>query len=226
MNQTTTLVNGSFAVIASRPAMGKTALALDIAKHLAQHSDKNILIVSLEMSKEQILLRLQKANGDKPANYRNIKICDSPLMTVKDIQEVASHTDDLGAVIIDYLQLIDSEEKSTKTQNRYQQMNDISRELKIMARNLNIPVICTSQISKRCELRLDKRPTISDFCYTGMGDHDMDQIIFLYRDRYYNPETPMGDMAECIIAKNRYGDVGTVKLRWDPERVAFSKWED
>ncbi len=224
MNQITTLVNGSFIAIASRPAMGKTALALDIAKHLAQHSDKNILIVSLEMSKEQILFRLQKAYNNQAND--NILICDKPFMTVKKIYGLCENTEDLGAVIIDYLQLIINEEDPTKTQSRYEQLDAISRELKLMARNLNIPVICTSQLSKRCELRSDKRPTISDLYYTRVNEHDIDQIIFLYRDRYYNPETPVGDMAECIVVKNRYGDVGTVKLRWDPERVAFSLWEE
>ena len=225
MNQTTTFVNGSFVVIAGRPAMGKSALALDIAEHLAQHSDKNILIVSLEMSKEQIMFRLQKAYNNQ--SHKNIVVCDEPvIMTVKTIRELCESTKNLGAVIIDYLQLICSEEKSTKTQSRYEQLDDISRELKIMARNLNVPVICTSQLSKKCELRSDKRPTISDLCHTRVNEHAMDQIIFLYRDRYYNPETPVGDMAECIIAKNRYGDIGTIKLRWDPERVAFSLWEE
>ena len=225
MNRITTFVNGSFVVIASRPAMGKTALALDIAKHLAQHSGKNILIISLEMSKEQLLFRLQKAYNSH--SQKNILVCDEPItMTLKTIRELCENTENLGAVIIDYLQLIVSEEKSTKTQSQYEQPDDISRELKIMARNLNIPVICTSQLSKRCELRSDKRPTISDLCYARVNEHAADQIIFLYRDRYYNQETPVGDMAECIIAKNRYGDIGTIKLRWDPERVAFSLWED
>lgn len=224
MNQTTFFANGSFVVIAGRPAMGKSALALDIAKHLAQQSDKNILIISLEMSKEQILFRLQKAYDSH--SHKNILVCDEPIMTVKTIRELCENTENLGAVIIDYLQLIFSEEKSTKTQSRYEQLDDISRELKIMAKNLNIPVICTSQLSKKCELRSDKRPTISDLCDTQMNEPVMDQIIFLYRDRYYNPETPVEDMAECIIAKNRYGAIGTIKLRWDPERVAFSLWEE
>ena len=222
MNQTTFFANGSFVVIAGRPAMGKSALALDIAEHLAQQSDKNILIISLEMSKERILFRLQKANDSH--SHKNILVCDEPIITVKTIRELCENTENLGAVIIDYLQLIFSEEKSTKTQSRYEQLDDISRELKIMARNLNIPVICTSQLSKKCELRSDKRPTVSDLCDTRVNV--MDQIILLYRDRYYNPETPVKDMAECIIAKNRYGDIGTIKLRWDPERVAFSLWEE
>ena len=222
MHQTPAFVKGSFVVIASRPAMGKSALALDIAEHLAQQSDKNILIISLEMSKEQILFRLQKAYDSH--SHKNILVCDEPIMTVKTIRELCENTENLGAVIIDYLQLIFSEEKLTKTQSRHEQLGDISRELKIMARNLNIPVICTSQLSKKCELRSDKRPTISDLCDTRVNV--MDQIIFLYRDRYYNPETSVEDMAECIVAKNRYGDIGTIKLRWDPERVAFSLWKE
>lgn len=226
MNQTTTLVNGSFLVIASRPGMGKTALALDIAKHLAQQNDKNILIVSLEMSTEQILSRLQKANGDKPANYSNIKICDNSLMTVKDIQELGERTDHLGAVIIDYAQLICGTGYTVKEESRTEEMFAIANALARMARDLCVPVICTSQIHKSCDYRSDKRPTISDLCYGWVNEHDMDQIIFLYRDRYYNPETPVGDMAECIIVKNRYGDIGTIKLRWDPERLIFSQWED
>lgn len=225
MNQIPTFVNGTFVVIASRPAMGKTALALDIAKHLAQHNGKNILIVSLEMSKEQILFRLQKAYNS--LSHKNILVYDEPIhRTVKTIRELCENTENLGGVIIDYLQLIISEEKPTNTQSRYEQLNYIARELKTMARNLNIPVICTSQLSKKCELRSDKRPTFSDFCHSWENEHNMDQIILLYRDRYYNPETPVGDMTECIIVKNRYGDIGTIKLRWDPERVAFSLWEE
>lgn len=216
-------VNGSFVLLAGRPGMGKTALALDIARHMAGRSDKNILIISLEMSKEQVMARLQKAEDTE---YHNILVDDHPLRSVKDIEELCQYTENLGAVIIDYLQLIFRDEMSNEVQDRYEQMDYISRELKLMARSLNVPVICTSQISRTVELREDKRPTFSDLRYTPLNEHAMDQIIFLYRDRYYNPETPVGDMAECIIVKNRYGDVGKVKLRWDPERIAFCLWEE
>lgn len=227
MNQTTTLVNGAFAVIASRPAMGKTTLALDIAEYLAQHSNKNILIVTLENSKEQIFSRLQKAYNNHP--HKNILICDEGKMTVKTIRELCERTENLGAVIIDYLQLISSEEKQSKTMTRYDQLNYISGELKTMARNLNVPVICTSQVSRKFEIRWRENKQImhefADFSGLGAVVEDADQIIFLYRD-CYNLETPGEETAECIIVKNRYGDVGTIKLRWDPERVAFSLWED
>lgn len=208
-------VNGSFVVLASRPDMGKTALALDIARHMAGCSEKNILIISLELSKEQVMARLRKADDTE---YRNILVDDYPLRSVKDIEELCQNTENLGAVIILYLQLL--------SDARYTREKAITWELKRMAKQLNIPVICTSSVSWAVNMREDKRPILTDFCHTSVVDErDADQVLFLYRDRYYNPETPVGDMAECIIAKNRYGDVGTVKLRWNPERLAFSLWE-
>lgn len=208
-------VNGSFVVLASRPAMGKTALALDIARHMAGCSEKNILIISLELSKEQVMARLRKADDTE---YRNILVDDDPSRSVKDIEELCQNTENLGAVIIDYLQLL--------SDARYTREKAITWELKRMAKQLNIPVICTSSVSRAVNMREDKRPILTDFCHTSVVDErDADQVLILYRDRYYNPETPVGDMAECIIVKNRYGDVGTVKLRWNPERLAFSLWE-
>lgn len=203
---------GAFVIIASRPGMGKTALALDIARHLAGRSDKNILIISLEMSKEQIMARLQKADKTE---YGNILMDDYPVRFVKDIEELCQRTENLGAVIIDYLQLLFGA--------GCRQEKGVTWELKRMAKVLGIPVICTSQISRVCEMREDKRPILADFCHTNVDDRDADQVLFLYRDRYYNPETPAGDLAECIIAKNRYGDIGTIKLRWDPKRLSFTK---
>ncbi len=220
---TTGLVDGSLIVIAGRPAMGKTALALNIANYLAKETSKTTVIFSLEMSAEQIVRRLQRANGNEYKKRDNLVICDDPWMTVKKIHTICENTEDLGAVIIDYIQLIGSAEDSVQEETRKMKMSHISRALKLMAKNMNIPVICLSQLSRTVEHRVDKRPVLSDFYDSGSLIQDADQILFLYRDRYYNPETALGDMAECIVAKNRYGDCGTVELLWNPAHCSFSE---
>ena len=217
MNQTTLYEKGALVMVAGRPGMGKTSFALDIACHLAKNSEANIWVISLEESKESLMARLQRKNNIY-AEYHNLLICDKPLSSVKAIEVLCAGTEKLGGIIIDYLQLISHTGQPSK--------DSVTWELKCMAKRLNVPVICTSQISAVCETREDKRPTLRDFRRDKAMDLDFDQVLFLYRDRYYNPETPVEDMAECIIAKNRYGDIGTIKLRWDPERVAFSLWEE
>lgn len=218
---------GTLMLIASRPAMGKSALALDIARHLAKNSDKNILIISLEMYKEQVMTRLRKT-GNNSMEYRNILIDDCPLRSVKDIEELCKKTENLRAVIIDYLQLIFDAGDSPKAESRQDEVFAITNALKRMALNLCVPIICTSQISKACEClnRNNKRPKLSDLCQSGVNVAEVDEVLFIYRERYYNPETPVGDMAECIVAKGRCGDIGTVKLRWNPEQLSFSKYEE
>ena len=222
---TTGLVDGDLIVIAGRPAMGKTAFALDIVNHLAKENDKIIAIFSLEMSAEQIIARLQKSIGIGYTKGSNLQIFDDPWMSVKKMSMICESIENLGAVIIDYIQLISSTEDSVQENTRKMEMVHISRALKLMAKNMNIPIICLSQLSRTVEHRVDKRPILSDFYDSGCLIQDADQILFLYRDLYYNPETPLGDIAECIVAKNRHGDCGTVKLRWDPEKATFSDVE-
>lgn len=222
---TTGLVDGDLVVIAGRPAMGKTALALDIANHLAKDNDKTIAIFSLEMSAEQIIARLQKAIGIEYTKGGNLRIYDDPWMSVKKINTICESIENLGAVIIDYIQLISSAGDSAQENTRKMEMVHISHALKLMAKNINIPVICASQLSRTVEHRVDKRPILSDFYDSGSLIQDADQILLLYRDRYYNPETALGDIAECTVAKSRHGECGTVKLLWSPEKATFSDEE-
>lgn len=219
---TTGLVDGSLIVIAGRPAMGKTALALDIANHLANEGSKTTVLFSLETSETQIIRRLQRANGNEHKIEGTLVICDDPWMTVRKIQDICESVENLGAIIIDYFNLLDDPAYHTNSKDRFSRAyNTKSRDLKLLARELSVPVICTAQLGRQVDCREDKRPVFSDLNNYGALQQDADQILLLYRDRYYNPETPLGDMAECIVAKNRYGECGTVKLLWDPEKVTF-----
>lgn len=219
---TTGLVNGSLVVIASRPAMGKTGLALNIANHLAKENDQTIVIFSLDMSAEQMAFRLQKAGGTMDAKDGNLRIYDDPVMTVRKMSTICDGIDNLGVVIIDYIQLIHSTEDTFRKESRCIELTQLSRQLKRMAQKMNVPVVCLSQLSRTVEYRVDKRPVLSDFSDSGALVQNADQILFLYRYRYYHPETALGDLTECIVAKNRYGDPGVVKLWWNPESLAFS----
>lgn len=223
---TTGLVDEDLVVIASRPAMGKTAFALDIAKHLAKEKTKTTMLFSLEMSKEQIVRRLQRASGNEHNIEGNLVICDDPWLTVKKIHDICESVENLGAIIIDYFNLLDDPAYHTNNKDRFSQAcNSKSRDLKILAKELNVPVVCTAQLSRQVDYREVKRPVFKDLNDYGALQQDADQILLLYRDRYYNPETPLGDIAECIVAKNRHGDCGTVILRWDPEKAIFSDEE-
>ena len=134
--------------------------------------------------------------------------------------------DDLGLVVIDYLQLMTSAGgKGYSGENRQQAVSDISRMLKIMAKELQVPVLCLSQLSRANESRTDKRPMLSDLRESGAIEQDADSVMFLYRDEYYNPNTQDKNIAECIVAKNRHGETGTVKLQWRPQFFTFSDLE-
>lgn len=223
---TTGLVDGDFIVIGSRPAMGKTALVLDIANHLAKERSKTTVLFSLEMSNEQVVCRLQRASGTEYKKEGNLAIYDDPWMTVNKIHDTCESIKNLGAIIIDYFDLLDDPAYHTNNKDRFSRAyNSKSRDLKLLARELSVPVICTAQLGRQVDCREDKRPVFSDLNNYGALQQDADQILLLYRDRYYNPETPLGDIAECIVAKNRHGDCGTVRLRWDPEKAAFSDEE-
>ena len=236
-------------LLAARPGMGKTSFALNIAINVAKSSQKTVAVFSLEMSAEQLVTRLLASealveNGRlKTGNLRetdwqkiadaatimnrlDIRIDDNPMLTVADMNAKCRRLDNLGLVVIDYLQLMTSAGgKGHGGENRQQVVSDISRMLKIMAKELNVPVICLSQLSRANEKRDDKRPMLSDLRESGAIEQDADIVMFLYRDDYYNEDSDKHNIAECIIAKNRHGETGKVELRWVPEYTAFSTLE-
>ena len=207
--------------IAGRPAMGKTALAIQIANHRMKNNKKRTMIFSFEEGERWLTRRLEKINnGPLPENH-NIIINDSCWLSVSDMQSICEKVDDLGIVIIDYLQLIAAAQNETKKESRIEEIDDICQALKAMAKKLHVPVVCTSQVHRACEYRVDKRPILSDLRYYPTIESLSDQVLFLYRDGYYNPETSDLEHTECIIAKNAYGSLGTVELRWDAKIAAF-----
>ncbi|MBE6962123.1 MAG: replicative DNA helicase [Ruminococcaceae bacterium] len=237
-------------LLAARPGMGKTSFALNVALNVAKSSQKTVAVFSLEMSAEQLVTRLLASealveNGRlKTGNLRetdwqkiadaatimnrlDIRIDDNPMLTVADMNAKCRRLDNLGLVVIDYLQLMTSAGgKGHAGENRQQVVSDISRMLKIMAKELNVPVICLSQLSRANEKRDDKRPMLSDLRESGAIEQDADIVMFLYRDDYYNEDSEKHNIAECIIAKNRHGETGKVELRWVPEYTAFSTLEN
>lgn len=236
-------------LIAARPGMGKTSIALNIALHTARHTDKTVVFFSLEMSKEQLAMRLisneafvdnQKlltgrlseedwgkiGLASSALSQTDLRVDDNPALTVAEMNAKCRRIGNLGLVIIDYLQLMTSAGGSTRYgDNRTTIVGDISRALKIMAKELNIPVICLSQLSRANEARADKRPMLSDLRESGAIEQDADQVLFLYRDDYYNEDSEKQNIAECIIAKNRHGETGTVELQWLPQYTTFSNRE-
>ena len=155
-----------------------------------------------------------------------IRVDDNPSLTVAEMNAKCRRIDDLALVIIDYLQLmVSAGGKPTSGENRQQVVSDISRSLKIMAKELNVPVICLSQLSRANESRQDKRPMISDLRESGAIEQDADEVMFLYRDDYYNKDTEKQNVAECIVAKNRHGSTGTVELQWLPQFTTFADRE-
>ena len=160
-------------------------------------------------------------------NQTNILIDDNPLLTVADMNAKCRRLDDLGLVVIDYLQLMTSAGgKGYSGENRQQAVSDISRMLKIMAKELQVPVLCLSQLSRANEKRDDKRPMLSDLRESGAIEQDADIVMFLYRDDYYNSDSEKRNIAECIVAKNRHGETGKVELRWLPEYTSFGTLEN
>ena len=236
-------------LLAARPGMGKTSFALNIAINVAKSTQKTVAVFSLEMSAEQLVTRLLASealveNGRlKTGNLRetdwqkiadaatimnrlDIRIDDNPMLTVADMNAKCRRLDNLGLVVIDYLQLMTSAGgKGHAGENRQQVVSDMSRMLKIMAKELNVPVICLSQLSRANEKRDDKRPMLSDLRESGAIEQDADIVMFLYRDDYYNEDSEKHNIAECIVAKNRHGETGKVELRWLPEYTSFSTLE-
>ena len=242
------LNKGNLIIVAARPAMGKTSFALNIGYNVAKKYDKTVAIFSLEMSREELAMRLlssassvdsQKLSTGKlddnewerlcsassALSQTDIRVDDNSGITVAEMLAKLRRLDNLGLVIIDYLQLMSGSGYGKGGDNRVQVVGEISRSLKIMAKELSVPVICLSQLSRGPESRTDKRPLMSDLRESGSIEQDADAVLFLYRDDYYNKETEEQNISECIVAKNRHGEVGTVKLQWMPQFTTFTDLE-
>ena len=244
------LNNSDLILIASRPGMGKTSIALNIALHVAMTSGKSVAVFALEMSREQLALRLLSSqsfiDGKKLQTGRinteewsrladavsvlsvaNLYINDNPSLTVTDINAQCLRLPNLGLVVIDYIQLMQSatNAKGNQTENRVNVISEISRMMKIMAKELNVPVICCSQLNRANEARRDKRPMLSDLRESGAMEQDADVVMGLYRDDYYNEESENQNIVECIVLKNRRGETGKIELKWLPEYTAFQSLE-
>ena len=235
-------------LVAARPAMGKSAFALNLGVNVAKRTGQTVAIFNLEMSKEQLVMRLLatesfidskklatgKLSEDEwtklgmaasSLSQTDIRIDDNPSITVAEINAKCRRLDNLGMVVIDYLQLMNGSGYGKASENRVTVVGEISRSLKIMAKELNVPVICLSQLSRAVESRNDKRPILSDLRESGAIEQDADSVMFLYRDEYYNENTEDKGVAECIVAKNRHGETGTVKLQWIPQYQIFADRE-
>ena len=236
-------------ILAARPGMGKTAFALNVAANVAKKYNKTVAVFNLEMSREQIAMRLlssesfielQKLATGKLSEEEWNKLCmssaalsqtdirvdDNPTITVADMKAKCRRLDSLGLIIIDYLQLM-SGPNSEKGgfDNRVQVVSEISRGLKVMAKELNVPVVCLSQLSRAVEGRADKRPVLSDLRESGSIEQDADAGMALYRDDYYHEDSEDKGIVECIVLKNRHGETGTIKLQWLGQYQRFSDKE-
>ena len=222
------LNNSDLILLAARPGMGKTSMALNILLHAGKKSHKQVAFFSLEMNKEQLALRLISSEcfvDNKKLITGKLSDEDSNV-TVADILAKCRRVENLGLIVIDYLQLMQSSGGKTRSSdNRQQVVSDISRSLKLMAKELNVPVLCLSQLSRANESRTDKRPMLSDLRESGAIEQDADIVLFLYREGYYNRDTENPNLAECIIAKNRHGETGKIDLQWSPEFTTFTDTE-
>ena len=243
---TTGLNRSDLIILAARPAMGKTSFAMNIALNVARKTEKQVAVFSLEMSKEQLATRLlstealvdskklrsgllekddwmRLASSADTLCRMSMLIDDTPGITVQQMKAKLRRVKNLGLVVIDYLQLMNS---TLKTDNRVVIISEITRQLKIMAKELDVPIILLSQLSRGPESRTDKRPMLSDLRESGSIEQDADIVMFLYRDAYYNPTTCTSpNVSECIVAKNRHGEVGTVEMVWDGQFTRFANKE-
>ena len=248
--KTAGLQKSDLILIAARPAMGKTAFVLNIAEYVALHSNSTIALFSLEMSKEQLVKRMLAMNsmvdsqkirtGDledddwdklvgsvRKIGNSNLVIDDTSGITASELRSKCRKLkieQGLDLVIIDYLQLMTGAGKR-KSDSRQQEISDISRSLKVMARELNVPVIALSQLSRAVESRPDKRPMLSDLRESGAIEQDADIVVFIYRDEYYNPDSEKKGVAEVIVAKQRSGPTGPVELAWLSQYTKFGNLE-
>ncbi len=239
---TTGLNKSDLIILAARPGMGKTSFALNIATNVARRSDKEVAVFSLEMSREQLATRmlstealvdshklrsghLSEDDWVKLAESADV-LCslplyldDTPGTNVPQIKAKLRRMKNLGLIVIDYLQLMES---TVKSENQVLRISEITRNLKILAKEIDIPVILLSQLNRGVEGRPDKRPMLSDLRESGSIEQDADIVMFLYRDAYYNKESTEPNISECIVAKNRHGETGTIKLVWDGQFTRFS----
>jgi len=246
--KTSGLHNSDLILIAARPAMGKTSFVLNIAQNAAIYAGVPVAVFSLEMSKEQLVSRMlcseamvdsQKVKTGKlededwkkiaralgPLSEAPIYIDDTPGISITEVRAKCRRLKiekNLGLVVIDYLQLMAGRGKND---NRQQEISEISRSLKVLAKEINVPVITLSQLSRAAETRTDHRPILSDLRESGAIEQDADIVMFIYRDDYYNPETEKQNIAEIIIAKHRSGSTGTVELSWLGQYTKFVNLE-
>ena len=230
-------------LIAARPGMGKTSFATNIAANVGKrYPDRAICIFSLEMSKEQIAARVLQSEARISSDQMRtgairdnqwkdiaeavdvlsqvkIYIDDTANIPISEMKAKLRRTKNLGLVVIDYLQLMST---GRRDGNRVAEVSEITRNLKIMAKELNVPVIALSQLSRSPEQRPDKRPLLSDLRDSGSIEQDADIVMFLYRDGYYNKEAQYPNACECIVAKNRHGSTGTVPMNWDGQFTRFT----
>ncbi len=247
--RTAGLQPSDFILIAARPSMGKTAFALNIAQYVAFRSNLCTAIFSLEMSKEQLVNRLfalesrvdaqtlrtgnladsdweKLVEGAGIIGRSNLIIDDTPGISITELRSKCRKyklEHDLKLIIIDYLQLMSGGKKNSDS--RQQEISDISRALKSLARELNVPVIALSQLSRAVEQRPDHRPMLSDLRESGAIEQDADVVMFIYRDDYYNKDTELKNVSEIIVAKQRNGPIGTINLAWLPQYTKFANLE-
>ena len=231
-------------LVAARPSMGKTAFVLNIAQYMAFHNNVTAAIFSLEMSKEQLVNRLlaleskvdsqnirtgnledeewaKLIEGANVIGNSNLIIDDKPGISISELRSKCRKykmEHNLGIIFIDYLQLMTG---SGRSESRQQEISDISRSLKALARELNVPVVALSQLSRAVEQRPDHRPMLSDLRESGAIEQDADVVMFIYRDDYYNKDSENKNIAEIIIAKKRNGPIGSVNLVWMPNYTKF-----
>ncbi|MBO5574023.1 MAG: replicative DNA helicase [Clostridium sp.] len=237
-----------FILVAARPSMGKTAFVLNIVQHVAMKKKMNALLFSLEMSKEQLANRLLSMESGVDAQKlrtgslsdadwdsvvegvgimgnSGIMIDDTPGISISEMRTKCRKLKlekGFDIIIIDYLQLMSGSGKGHSGESRQQEISEISRSLKGLAREMNVPVIALSQLSRACEQRPDHRPMLSDLRDSGAIEQDADVVMFLYRDNYYHKDTENPNVAEVIVAKQRNGPIGTIQLMWRPELTKFS----
>ncbi len=232
-------------LIAARPAMGKTSFAMNIASNVALKANVGVAVFSLEMSKEQLVSRLLSTealiqssslkvgnlSGDEwvrlamaaqVLSKAPMYIDDTPGITIGEMKARVRRRKDIGLIVIDYLQLMSTGRRS---ENRVQEVSEITRNLKIMAKELDVPIITLSQLSRGPDSRSDHRPMLSDLRESGSIEQDADIVLFLYREQYYQKETAKQNVAECIVAKNRHGETATVEMIWDGQYTRFSGME-
>ena len=243
--QTAGMQPSDLVLIAARPSMGKTAFVLNIAQHVAFKQNKTVAIFSLEMSKEQLVNRMFSLESRVDAQHlrtgqlndqewekliesagvigrSNLIIDDTPGISIAELRSKCRKfklEHNLSMIIIDYLQLMSG---SGRSESRQQEISDISRSLKAVARELSVPVLALSQLSRAVEQRPDHRPMLSDLRESGAIEQDADVVMFIYRDDYYNHDTEKKDIAEIIVAKQRNGPIGTIELAWLPMYTKFA----